>query len=191
MTDIRSSGTVSGWVEQRIKLAELVAALTHCHLRIQEATGRSGPRPNLKTLISREDGDEESDDEDVEIAEGQQNVKDPISLVWLVKPVKQYVDTWAFTYDRQRLVANLYADSPGCKHVYSRESITSYIKQGVNKREIECPVTGCSKIVKLDTLVDDKQLERRVQARLRREQDSRRQANEYQDMEDDDEEEEG
>ena len=59
--------------------------------------------------------------------------------------------------------------SDACKHTYSRDSITMYIKGSASKTQVQCPVSGCSKIIELDALRDDEQLERRVQARIRRE----------------------
>ena len=40
-------------------------------------------------MMPREEGDEESEDEDVEIADSRVSMKDPITLTWLEHPVKQ------------------------------------------------------------------------------------------------------
>jgi hypothetical protein len=47
--------------------------------------------PPLKKYIEREEGDPESDDEDIEMQGGQESLKDPITMRWLEKPVRQYV----------------------------------------------------------------------------------------------------
>jgi hypothetical protein len=45
----------------------------------------------MKTFINKEDGDSDSDDEDIEVQGTKQNYKDPITAGWLVKPVRRYV----------------------------------------------------------------------------------------------------
>lgn len=47
--------------------------------------------PALKRFIDREEGDEESEEEDIEIAERVAQWKDPLTLTWLEKPVKTCV----------------------------------------------------------------------------------------------------
>lgn len=47
--------------------------------------------PNVKTFLHREEGDSESDDEDIEVGAVAQNYKDPITFTWLEKPVKRCV----------------------------------------------------------------------------------------------------
>ncbi|KAK9897368.1 hypothetical protein P389DRAFT_169134 [Cystobasidium minutum MCA 4210] len=130
--------------------------------------GDSRPVPGIKAFIDREDGDPESDDEEIEVQGAAQNYKDPITFGWLTKPVR----------------------SNACKHVYSRASITEHIRQSHNKTSAACPVAGCNKIVILAALEDDPQLERRVQQHIRRlgEQQDRASGG-YQAVEDDEEEE--
>lgn len=85
-------------------------------------------------------------------------------------------------------IADVYFTSNACKHVYSRASITEHIRQsGGRAKQAPCPVAGCNKIVALDSLQDDPQLERRVQQHVRRvrEQEERAQGN-YQAIGDDD-----
>jgi hypothetical protein len=47
--------------------------------------------PALKTFITREDADADSSDEEVELQQGTQNFKDPLTLTWLKNPVRKYV----------------------------------------------------------------------------------------------------
>lgn len=132
-----------------------------------ESRGTGQGIPNIKTFISREEGDPESDDEDVELQAVAQNYKDPISFTWLEKPVRSHA----------------------CKHVYSRESITSLIRQSYNGTSAPCPVAGCNKTIVLSELQDDPQLERRVQQQRRREAEQQERAGDgYQALDDDEEE---
>lgn len=57
----------------------------------QEAQGNGQGVPNMKTFIDREEGDSDSEDEDIELQAVAQNYKDPISFGWLEKPVRRCV----------------------------------------------------------------------------------------------------
>lgn len=45
--------------------------------------------PSMKKFIDREEGDPESDDEEIEVQGAALNYKDPITFGWLTKPVKR------------------------------------------------------------------------------------------------------
>ena len=81
-------------------------------------------------------------------------------------------------------------NSSQCKHIFSKEIITNYIKSSATKTHVTCPVAGCSKVIKLEDLVEDPQLERRVKQHIRRQEEREGEKGGYQEI-DDDEEEEG
>lgn len=55
----------------------------------QQACHDNAPVPNMKRLIPREAGDPESDDEDIEMHEGVEEMRDPLSKAWLEEPMRQ------------------------------------------------------------------------------------------------------
>ena len=64
--------------------------------------------------------------------------------------------------------------SSKCKHVFSKQVLEDYIRANATDRNnpsVECPQAGCNKIIALTDLTEDKQLERRVQQHLRREEE--------------------
>jgi SUMO ligase MMS21 Smc5/6 complex component len=85
-------------------------------------------------------------------------------------------------------------DSSKCKHVYSKDVLVDYIKQNTENRHspsVKCPTAGCSKIIELSDLTEDKQLERRIQQHLRREEErGAQQRGTYQAIDEDDDEDE-
>ena len=114
--------------------------------------------------------DGEDSDEDLEIVEAGSNAesfKCPISTTLLVDPYRSTI----------------------CKHVYSKESLLSYLEQknGVGL----CPVAGCrNRQLTMDQCRPDQQMVYRVKRHVRREQQAKgeRLAQQFQVDEDDDEE---
>lgn len=85
--------------------------------------------------------------------------------------------------------------SSKCKHIYSKQVLVNYIKenspQNAADPNVKCPTTGCDKQLYLSDLVEDKQMERRVQQHLRREQErGTTQQSTYQAIDEDDDEDE-
>lgn len=75
------------WVSEPIKTST-VSFPKILDILYQEASHEGHGLPSMKTFVNREDGDSESDDEDIEMQAGTYNMKDPITLGWLEKPVK-------------------------------------------------------------------------------------------------------
>ncbi|KAL5520041.1 hypothetical protein ACEPAG_1701 [Sanghuangporus baumii] len=106
--------------------------------------------PPLTSLIPAEEGDD-SDDEEIAVGGVSQVYTCPLTLTILVKPVTSEI----------------------CKHTFSQASIEEYLNHNRSLRK-KCPAAGCSKLVCLSDFKFNPELERKVQAHVRREQ--RRQA---------------
>ncbi|OCB84941.1 hypothetical protein A7U60_g7895 [Sanghuangporus baumii] len=106
--------------------------------------------PPLTSLITAEEGDD-SDDEEIAVGGVSQVYTCPLTLTILVKPVTSEI----------------------CKHTFSQASIEEYLNHNRSLRK-KCPAAGCSKLVCLSDFRPNPELERKVQAHVRREQ--RRQA---------------
>ncbi|KAL5501517.1 hypothetical protein ACEPAH_8777 [Sanghuangporus vaninii] len=105
--------------------------------------------PPLTSLIPAEEGDDS--DEEIAVGGVSQVYTCPLTLTILVKPVTSEV----------------------CKHTFSQASIEEYLNHNRSLRK-KCPAAGCSKLVCLSDFRPNPELERKVQAHVRREQ--RRQA---------------
>ncbi|BGO98623.1 E3 SUMO-protein ligase nse2 [Rhodotorula toruloides] len=129
--------------------------------------------PPVKKFLPREDSDEESDDEDIELGAETTTYRCPITIQVLEDPYSSTV----------------------CPHAFSGDAIKAIIQQ--NHGSVDCPETGCHKRLTLQTIKPDEGLARRVAAYKRRVKEGRTQtgtqAKTYQRMElsdeDDDEEE--
>ena len=86
------------------------------------------------------DADHDDEDDDLIIGQEIQSLKCPITLQLLEKPVR----------------------NENCVHVYSHDAIKELIRHGQGGR-CKCPVAGCSAIVSMKTLREDKAMARRVQ----------------------------
>ncbi|KAK4057978.1 hypothetical protein OIO90_001197 [Microbotryomycetes sp. JL221] len=96
-------------------------------------------------LISTEQGDEEDDDDEIDIAQSH-DFKCPLTLKILEQPMTSYV---AFFFG-------------------------SAIRQYLNSSTKDCPVSGCNKRLNLKDLEMDKTLSKRVEAFKRRQQQQQR-----------------
>ncbi|BGP07244.1 hypothetical protein JCM10049v2_003075 [Rhodotorula toruloides] len=129
--------------------------------------------PPVKKFLPREDNDEQSDDEDIELGAETTTYRCPITLTVLEDPYTSTV----------------------CPHAFSGYAIKELLQQGHGITD--CPETGCSKRLTASTIKPDEGLARRVAAYKRRVKEGRTQtgtqAKTYQRMdlsdEDDDEEE--
>lgn len=87
------SGVCFGYALPSISVkcaSEIRAQRLTLHSVEQESLyGDSRPVPGIKAFIDREDGDPESDDEEIEVQGAAQNYKDPITFGWLTKPVRR------------------------------------------------------------------------------------------------------
>ncbi|POY73648.1 hypothetical protein BMF94_3183 [Rhodotorula taiwanensis] len=108
--------------------------------------------PSIKRFLPRQDGDEESDDEEIEFGAQTSNFQCPITLGVLEDPYKSTV----------------------CPHAFSGAAIKEIIQQ--EKGSTRCPVAGCSKTITLATIEPDEQLARRVAAHVKRQKEGRTQA---------------
>ncbi|GAA5927386.1 SUMO ligase MMS21 [Sporobolomyces koalae] len=116
--------------------------------------------PNIKKFLPREDsngagaqagaGGKDSDDE-VEITAQKEDFRCPLTASYLED---------AYT-------------STVCPHSFSGYAIKEYIQS--NHGNVECPIGGCSKRLKLDTVERDQGLQRRVEGHLRRIKEGRSQ----------------
>ncbi|KTW26946.1 hypothetical protein T552_02435 [Pneumocystis carinii B80] len=79
-----------------------------------------------------------SDDEDIVISYLDQNIKCPLTMTYLEKPLKSNI----------------------CGHYFSEHAILEILKS--NNGKYACPIVGCSKIIDNSVLVYDKIMERRV-----------------------------
>uniref|UniRef100_A0A0K3CB41 Uncharacterized protein n=1 Tax=Rhodotorula toruloides TaxID=5286 RepID=A0A0K3CB41_RHOTO len=131
--------------------------------------------PPVKKFLPREDSDEESDDEDIELGAETTTYRCPITIQVLEDPYSSFVSL-----------------SPSA---WFGDAIKAIIQQ--NHGSVDCPETGCHKRLTLQTIKPDEGLARRVAAYKRRVKEGRTQtgtqAKTYQRMElsdeDDDEEE--
>lgn len=96
--------------------------------------------PPLQSLIPREEGDDESDD-DVEVGGVVQDYLDPLTRQMLENPMTSKV----------------------CGHSYSRASIYEFL----GNQTKACPTSGCNRRINKNDLVPDENIERRVRARKR------------------------
>ncbi|BGP39207.1 hypothetical protein JCM10450v2_003162 [Rhodotorula kratochvilovae] len=107
--------------------------------------------PNIKKFLPREDGDEESEDEDVEFGAQTHNFMCPITLMTFEDPYTSTV----------------------CPHSFSGAAIKEMIK--AEHGRTKCPVPGCAQSLELGTVVADAGLKRRTEAHVRRAKEGRTQ----------------
>ncbi|KNZ45789.1 uncharacterized protein VP01_77g3 [Puccinia sorghi] len=127
--------------------------------RIWEITGDGGAMPPIKTFLAAglcygfnplqismpgEEEDESSEDE-LEIAGGTQNYKCPLCLGYLKVPVVSQV----------------------CKHPFCRECFDSYLEQN-QAATVACPNSGCSQTISAASVAVDEALAAKVRQYLRR-----------------------
>ncbi|THH07185.1 hypothetical protein EW146_g9393, partial [Bondarzewia mesenterica] len=109
--------------------------------------------PPIVDFLPHEDGDDSDDDDDIQVGGVMQDFKCPITLTPLVDPLTWCANTGSGCY--------LYYNDHVCDLVYSNKM---------------CPAAGCNKMISLNDLHPDKDLERKVkkaQHRARqREEDS-------------------
>ncbi|GAA5825246.1 hypothetical protein JCM3770_003169 [Rhodotorula araucariae] len=108
--------------------------------------------PNFKKFLPREDGDEESDDEDVEFGAQTHSFMCPITLTTLEDPYTSTV----------------------CPHSFSGAAIKEMIK--AEHGRTKCPVPGCAQTLTLALIAPDAGLKRRTEAHVRRLAEGRTQA---------------
>ncbi|GAA5994344.1 NSE2 family E3 SUMO-protein ligase [Rhodotorula paludigena] len=105
--------------------------------------------PNIKKFLPREEGDDESDDEDFEFGAQTHNFQCPITLSTLEDPYSSSL----------------------CPHSFSGDAIKELIKSSGGRSP--CPVSGCDKSLTLGTVHADEGLRRRVAAHVRRVKEGR------------------
>ncbi|GAA5945629.1 hypothetical protein JCM3775_005495 [Rhodotorula graminis] len=108
--------------------------------------------PNVKKFLPREDGDEDSDDEDVEFGAQTHSFTCPITLATLEDPYTSTV----------------------CPHSFSGPAIKEMLSGDASGR-VGCPVTGCDKVLSAGTIARDEGLRRRVAAYEQRVREGRTQ----------------
>lgn len=109
------------------------------------------PVPSVKRFLPREEGDDESDAEEIEFGAQTSNFQCPIELGVLVDPFKSTV----------------------CPHAFSGRAIKELIEQ--DRGRTPCPVAGCSHHLTLSTIQRDEHLARRVAAHVKRQKEGRTQ----------------
>ncbi|GAA5861246.1 hypothetical protein JCM3774_002240 [Rhodotorula dairenensis] len=109
------------------------------------------PVPGVKRFLPREEGDEESDEEEIEFGAQTSNFQCPIELGVLVDPFKSTV----------------------CPHAFSGRSIAELIQR--EQGRTRCPVAGCSQVLTMSNIERDEQLARRVAAHVKRQKEGRTQ----------------
>ncbi|KAG8916157.1 hypothetical protein FRC02_004147 [Tulasnella sp. 418] len=115
--------------------------------------------PPVKGQIPAEDGDDESDDDDVEIGGATHSYICPISLKPFVTPVTSKI----------------------CGHSYSREALQGYAAQ--NRQGATCPAHGCNKLISLAVCYNDTELEQRQKVALRRQRQRQKEVAQAEEME--------
>ncbi|KAJ3105432.1 hypothetical protein HDU96_008579 [Phlyctochytrium bullatum] len=110
----------------------------------------------------RLDPDDEDDDE-LAIVSEQVSLTCPFTLALMEKPHTSKI----------------------CKHSYSA-AVLEYIRRAPN-RTIECPVSGCNRVVRLQDLYEDKILERKIERHREAQEDMRAGIADMDDDEDEDE----
>lgn len=123
--------------------------------RIWDVQGE-GAMPPLTDMIPAEPGDNDDDDDELEIGGARIDYKCPITATLLVDPV----------------VNNT------CGHAYSREAVHEYIRTArQEQRSAKCPAAGCTATVSERSLQEAPTLRRRVERHerqlLRREEQRR------------------
>lgn len=93
-----------------------------------------------------EDGDDDSDDDEIEIGGATQNFTCPLTLTMLEEPMT----------------------SKACKHSYSKAAIFEYLGTSVMGKK--CPASGCQQTISRNTLREDPKLGRRVRDAARRQE---------------------
>ncbi|TFY74139.1 hypothetical protein EWM64_g9873, partial [Hericium alpestre] len=96
-------------------------------------------------IASAEDGDVSDDDDDIEVGGVILDLKCPISLTMLDKPVTCTI----------------------CKHSFSGDAIIQMLGPNRTTKKM-CPAAGCNKMISLNDCKPDKELERKVKAAQRR-----------------------
>ncbi|GAA5843963.1 hypothetical protein JCM9279_003688 [Rhodotorula babjevae] len=108
--------------------------------------------PNVKKFLPHEDGDDDSDDEDVEFGAQTHSFTCPITLATLEDPYTSTV----------------------CPHSFSGPAIKELLSGDPSGR-VGCPVTGCDKVLSAGTIAADEGLSRRVAAYEQRVREGRTQ----------------
>ncbi|KAK4055604.1 hypothetical protein OIV83_000150 [Microbotryomycetes sp. JL201] len=98
--------------------------------------------PDVRKFLPREEGDEEDDDDEVEVGGQIHDFRCPLTLQILQDPYT----------------------SKKCPHSFSGHAIREVLRHGPQA----CPVAACDKVLTLSDIEQDKALSRRVQAHLRR-----------------------
>jgi len=109
---------------------------------IFQADHKDEAMPPMTTFIEKEPGDVSDDDDEIEVGGVTQDYRCPLTLTPLQNPLT----------------------SKPCKHSFSGAAIREYLSRGLKK----CPAAGCSKMITLADLKEDKVLERRVKEHTRR-----------------------
>ncbi|KAI8322242.1 hypothetical protein GQ54DRAFT_239128, partial [Martensiomyces pterosporus] len=99
------------------------------------------PMPSLSGDLGGSAG--ESEGEDLVIAGARMTYKCPITATWLMDPVTSKI----------------------CHHSFSREAILDYLR--AHHGSCTCPVGGCAQTIRIQDIVPDKILERKLQRHLR------------------------
>ncbi|TCD70538.1 hypothetical protein EIP91_002884 [Steccherinum ochraceum] len=100
--------------------------------------------PPVSELVPKENGDDSDDDDDVEVGGVKQDYKCPLTLTILVKPLTSTV----------------------CNHSFSENAIMDYLGQ---KSSVECPASGCKKMLSRAVLHENKALAKAARDAARRE----------------------
>ncbi|KZS90497.1 hypothetical protein SISNIDRAFT_488374 [Sistotremastrum niveocremeum HHB9708] len=100
--------------------------------------------PPITAFLPREDGDEEDDEDEIEIGGVTQDYKCPLTLTLLVEPMT----------------------SKKCKHSFSKAAILEYLGRGTKR----CPAAGCNKELRAVDLEEDEDLARRTKEAAKREE---------------------
>ncbi|KAJ1965029.1 hypothetical protein GGI12_001051 [Dipsacomyces acuminosporus] len=104
---------------------------------------RHGEEP-MPPLFEGQGGDGgSSEEEDLVIAGARMTYKCPITATWLIDPVTSKV----------------------CHHSFSKEAIMDYLR--AQHGRCVCPVGGCSQLIRMQDIVPDKILERKLARHLR------------------------
>ncbi|CAL1713130.1 unnamed protein product [Somion occarium] len=100
--------------------------------------------PPVTEFLPREAGDDSDDDDDIQVGGVTQDYKCPLTLTILVDPLTSSV----------------------CGHSFSANAIREYM---AGKRSVQCPASGCHKMLALADLKPDQELAKKARDAARRE----------------------
>jgi len=142
--ETRMEGYVAKTTRQKYAKSEVYTKFKH---GIYEAQHPGAAIPPISEFISREDGDDSDDEDELEMGGVTQSYTCPITLTPLVAPMTSQI----------------------CGHSFSEEAIRQSFRGSTSVAK-KCPTSGCNKSFKLTDLKPDPALAKKVKNWNRRNQ---------------------